>query len=104
MALAAPRRLRPEPDALAELLRVVDVDPQAAIVGPKLRGWYDRRQLLEVGVTIANSGRRWTALDRREQDQGQHDQVRSVLSVSSAGMLVRRDVWEELGGFDRRLP
>ncbi|WP_327269365.1 glycosyltransferase family 2 protein [Streptomyces sp. NBC_01218] len=94
----------PEPDALGELLRVVDTDPHAAIVGPKLRGWYDRRQLLEVGVSIANSGRRWTALDRREQDQGQHDQVRTVLSVSSAGMLVRRDVWEELGGFDRRLP
>ncbi|MFE7053508.1 hypothetical protein ACFVAM_34750, partial [Streptomyces californicus] len=29
----------------------------AAIVGPKLRGWYDRKQLLEVGVSIANSGR-----------------------------------------------
>ncbi|MER5550087.1 glycosyltransferase family 2 protein [Streptomyces sp. NPDC002793] len=94
----------PEPDALAEMLRVVDDDKHAAIVGPKLRGWYDRKQLLEVGVSIANSGRRWTGLDRREQDQGQHDQVRTVLSVSSAGMLVRRDVWEELGGFDRRLP
>ncbi|WP_329457566.1 glycosyltransferase [Streptomyces sp. NBC_01497] len=94
----------PAPDALAELLRVADSDTYAAVVGPKLRGWYDRRQLLEVGVSIANSGRRWTGLDRREQDQGQHDQVRSVLSVSSAGMLVRRDVWEELGGFDRSLP
>ncbi|MCF3961797.1 glycosyltransferase [Streptomyces fuscigenes] len=94
----------PAPDALAELLRVADSDPDAAVVGPKLRGWYDRRQLLEVGVSIANSGRRWTGLDRREQDQGQHDQVRSVLSVSSAGMLVRRDVWEQLGGFDRSLP
>ncbi|MGW8882108.1 glycosyltransferase family 2 protein, partial [Streptomyces mirabilis] len=79
-------------------------DPHAAIVGPKLRGWYDRKQLLEVGVSIANSGRRWTGLDRREQDQGQHDQVRTVLSVSTAGMLIRRDIWEELGGFDRRLP
>nr|WTB07495.1 glycosyltransferase [Streptomyces antimycoticus] len=98
----------PEPDALAELLRVVDAELTAnrepAIVGPKLRGWYDRRQLLEVGVSIARSGRRWTGLERREQDQGQHDQVRPVLSVSSAGMLVRRDVWEELGGFDARLP
>ena len=27
-----------------------------------------------------------------------------MLSVSSAGMLIRRDVWEELGGFDRALP
>ncbi|MFE5732942.1 glycosyltransferase family 2 protein [Streptomyces sp. NPDC056528] len=94
----------PEPDALAELLRVADSDAYAAVVGPKLRGWYDRKQLLETGVSIARSGRRWTGLDRREQDQGQHDQVRSVLSVSTAGMLVRRDVFEELGGFDRRLP
>ncbi|WP_367042557.1 glycosyltransferase family 2 protein [Streptomyces sp. Je 1-332] len=98
----------PEPGALAELLRVVEnereVGKDVAIVGPKLRGWYDRRQLLEVGVSIANSGRRWTGIDRREQDQGQHDHVRPVLSVSTAGMLIRRDVFEELGGFDRRLP
>ncbi|MET7290458.1 glycosyltransferase family 2 protein [Streptomyces sp. NPDC005573] len=99
----------PEPEALAELLRVIDNELElgrddVAIVGPKLRGWYDRRQLLEVGVSIANSGRRWTGLDRREQDQGQHDHVRTVLSVSTAGMLVRRDVFEQLGGFDRRLP
>ncbi|MFC7309965.1 glycosyltransferase [Streptomyces monticola] len=98
----------PEPDALAELLRVVEreheINRDVAIVGPKLRGWYDRRQLLEVGVSIANSGRRWTGLDRREQDQGQHDHVRPVLSVSTAGMLIRRDVFEQLGGFDRRLP
>ncbi|MFE9765826.1 glycosyltransferase [Streptomyces sp. NPDC005808] len=98
----------PEPDALAQLLRVVEneaeLGKEVAVLGPKLRGWYDRRALLEVGVTIAHSGRRWTGLDRREQDQGQHDHVHPVLSVSTAGMLIRRDVFEELGGFDRRLP
>lgn len=94
----------PDPEALLELLRVADATPSATIIGTKLRSWYNKRQLLETGVSIANSGRRWTGLDRREQDQGQHDQVRQVLSVSTAGMLIRRDVFEELGGFDRRLP
>ncbi|WP_156178943.1 glycosyltransferase [Saccharothrix sp. ST-888] len=94
----------PQTDALRRLLQVADSTPSAAVVGPKLRSWYDRRQLLEVGVSIARSGRRWTGLDRREQDQGQHDQVRPVLAVSTAGMLVRRDVFEELGGFDKALP
>ncbi|MFI9203284.1 glycosyltransferase [Streptomyces sp. NPDC053048] len=94
----------PEPAALHELLRVAEAEPDAAVIGPKIRSWYDRRQLLEAGVSIARSGRRWTGLERREQDQGQHDQVRPVLSVSTAGMLIRRDVYRELGGFDPRLP
>ena len=35
-----------------------------------------------------------------EIDQGQHDHKRAVLAVGSAGMLVRRDVWDRLRGFD----
>ena len=94
----------PEPGALEALLAATVEDPRVAVAGPKVRAWTDRRLLLEVGVTIARSGRRETLLDRREQDQGQHDGTRSVLAVGTAGMLVRRDVWDELGGLDPRLP
>lgn len=94
----------PAPDALERLLAETARDPQVAIAGPKVLGLGDRRLLLETGVTIARSGRRETGLERREQDQGQHDGVRPVLAVGTAGMLVRRDVWDELGGFDPRLP
>ena len=38
-----------------------------------------------------------------EIDQGQHDHNRAVLAVGSAGMLVRRDAWDRLGGFDTGL-
>ncbi len=94
----------PDPRALEHLLAEVTRDPSIGIAGPKVRGWYDRRLLLEVGVTIARSGRRETLLERREQDQGQHDGTRQVLAVNTAGLLIRRDVWDELGGLDPALP
>jgi len=78
--------------------------PEADLLGPKLREWPSLRRLLEVGVTISATGRRETGLERGEYDQGQHDDVRRVLAVHSAGLLVRRAVLEELGGFDDRLP
>ena len=90
----------PDSQCLERLVRAVDDAPSVAVVGPKLRGWHDRSHLLEIGVSIAGNGSRWTSLERRERDQGQHDGVHDVLSVSTAGMLVRRDVWEELEGLD----
>jgi len=93
----------PDVDCLANLLTAVENRPQVAIAGPKLRGWYDRDHLLEVGVSIASNGARWTGLERREHDQGQHDGVREVLAVSTAGSLIRRSVYEELGGLDTNL-
>jgi GT2 family glycosyltransferase len=94
----------PNATCLADLLATADDNPSAAILGPKVLGWHDRRLLLEAGVTIDGSGRRITGLERREHDQGQHDGVRDVLAVGSAGMLVRRGVWEALAGFDPSLP
>ncbi|MDX6285660.1 MAG: hypothetical protein QOG53_1145 [Frankiales bacterium] len=94
----------PAPDALRNLLELADTSPQVAVVGPKIHAWHDPRIILEVGFTVDTSGRRETGLERREFDQGQHDAVRDVLAVSSAGALIRRDVWDALGGFDPALP
>ncbi len=94
----------PERGALEALLKYVAHDPRVDIVGPKLREWPSLRRLLEVGVTMSGTGRRESGLERGEYDQGQHDQIREVLAVHSAGMLIRRTVLMELGGFDPQLP
>ena len=70
------------------------------MLGPKVMDWSDRDVLLEAGLTIDTAGRRITGIEPREVDQGQHDGDRDSLVVSSTGMLVRRDVWDQLRGFD----
>ena len=93
----------PKHDALELLVEAITDRPQIVIAGPKLLGWYDRDHLLEAGISIAGNGARWTGLEHREQDQGQHDHVKDVLSVSTAAMLVSRNAFEELGGLDPNL-
>jgi len=72
----------------------------AAIVGPKLVDADNPETLLEVGRAIDRLGGSHTGIEPGEVDQEQHDGVRDVFYVSSAAMLVRADLFSELGGFD----
>jgi GT2 family glycosyltransferase len=93
----------PEPDALGVLLRSAADQPSVAAWGPKVLGWDEPRRLLEIGVSISRSGHRFTGLEPAEHDQGQYDGQHDVLAVGSAGLLVRRNVWSDLGGFERSM-
>lgn len=92
----------PEPTCLAELWEVADRGRTVAVVGPKQVSW-DASILLEVGIAATRSGRRLEMIVPGEIDQGQYDGTSDVLAVGSAGMLVERQVWEELGGTDPAL-
>ena len=72
----------------------------AAIVGPKLVDFDNPEVLLDVGRAIDRLGGSHTGIETGELDQEQHDGVRDVFYVSSAVMLVRTDLFTELGGFD----
>lgn len=93
----------PAPGALEAMLAQAAREPDVAILGPKIRAWPNSRRLTEVGLTLARSGRRERGVDPAERDQGQRDSVHDVLAVNTAGMLIRRDVYDALNGFDPRI-
>jgi GT2 family glycosyltransferase len=93
----------PDPSALEQLLARAAHSPSVWLIGPKVRGW-DGARLLEAGLTIDPTGHIDGGLDGVEIDQGQRDDVDEVLAVGTAGALIRRDVWERLGGLDPAWP
>jgi len=93
----------PEPDALRALLAAVEISPSVAIAGPKLVDPEDRALLRSYGETLSLLGAT-VPLVEEELDQAQHDRDDDVMGVAVSGMLVRRAVWDRLGGLDRGLP
>lgn len=94
----------PAPEALAELLQAVERAPSVTVAGCKQLDWDVQRRLIDVGLSTSRWAERLTLIEADELDQGQYDGRSDTFAVNSAGMLVRRDVWEHLKGFDRALP
>ncbi|MHA7267917.1 glycosyltransferase family 2 protein [Arthrobacter halodurans] len=94
----------PRPDALEHLLASVETTPSVTIAGCKQVDRDAPRHLIDVGLSISGWGERLAMIDVDELDQGQYDRKSDSFAVNSAGMLVRRDAWELLGGFDPALP
>ncbi|CEA07476.1 Glycosyl transferase family 2 [Arthrobacter saudimassiliensis] len=94
----------PDARALEELLLAVERAPSVAVAGGKLVDRDNPRRLAEAGLSVSRWAERLTLIDADELDQGQYDARSDTFAVNSAGMLVRRDVWTALGGFDPALP
>lgn len=94
----------PEPDCLGALLVAADVAPSAALLGPMALDWADPRLVVDIGLSTDASGHRQMGVGPTELDSAPSSQSTEVLAVSSAGALVRRDVWDQLGGYDPVLP
>ncbi|WP_150306939.1 glycosyltransferase family 2 protein [Planctomonas psychrotolerans] len=98
-----------EPGSVDELLRVGAAEPTVGAVGPAIQepdGEYypSARQLpsLRNGLGHALFANIWPSnpWTRRYRREGQHDAVRSTGWLSGACVLVRRSLFDALGGFD----
>lgn len=95
--------VRPEPEALEELLAATSQGANIDAVGPKQVDWDDRGKLLELGIEATSTARRVPLGVWQEIDQGQYDDRTDVLAVGTAGMLVRASTWKEMRGLDPQL-
>jgi len=88
-----------DPDAV-HLLVEEAYRSNSGVVAPKQVGWYDDRRLLHVGLAVDKGGAVVDRVHASELDHGQHDAVRDIFVAPGGCMLVRADLFVELGGFD----
>ena len=91
-----------EPDWLAELHRVCSRDPRVGMAASKILVWEDPRRIDKAGHLIfpdgQNRGRGTGALD-----QGQYDREEEVLWPDGCAAMYRKQMLDEIGGFDEDL-
>lgn len=90
----------PEAGALLALHRRGSSSRAMGAVGSKQVGWNDRKELLEVGIRATRSARRVPEVEPGDRDGGQLDGRSDVLGVGTAGMLIRTEALQAVGGFD----
>ncbi|WP_233599152.1 glycosyltransferase family 2 protein [Amycolatopsis sp. WAC 01375] len=86
----------PESDCLENLLAAAENEPEATVLGPLAVDWSDPRLIVEAGLST-------DAIGHRQQISPDETDT-AVLAVPSAGSLVRREVWHDLGGYDPGFP
>lgn len=91
----------PKPDALAQLLMATENSENVVQVGALQLSAERPREISQLGLTLSRFGELINPI-KGQRDQTQHDQVVDVLAVSTSGMLVRTDAYEEVGGLDDR--
>jgi GT2 family glycosyltransferase len=93
----------PLDNALLQQLAVAEVSPSVAVVGAKQVDYQDHRKIVQLGLTLTKR-KKLFSLVSGELDQSQYDSMSDVLAVGTAAMLVKKNVWVELGGLADQMP
>ena len=85
---------------LDSLLGLIENDETIGMVGSKLV--YPDGSLQEAGGIIWSDGSGWNYGRNRSPLDSEYNYVKDVDYISGASIMIRKDLWNEIGGFDER--
>ncbi len=85
---------------LSSQIKLMESDPAIGMTGSKLV--YPDGRLQEAGGIIWSDGSGWNYGRGDDPDKCEYNYVREVDYISGAAIMIRRSLWEEIGGFDER--
>lgn len=85
---------------LTPLVRCVETKENVGMVGAKLI--YPDGSLQEAGSIIWSNAKAWNYGDGKNPESSEYNYVREVDYISGAAMMITKDLWEDIGGFDER--
>jgi len=89
-----------QPGWLEPLVRLIERDDRIGMVGSKLI--YPDGLLQEAGGIVWKDASAWNYGSRRSPEDPEFNYVKEADYISGAAVMIRRSLWEEIGGFDER--
>ncbi len=87
-------------DWLSSMIEVIDKDEMVGLIGSKLI--YKDGRLQEAGGIIWDDASGWNFGRLDDVDKADYNYLKEVDYVSGASMMIRSELWSEIGGFDER--
>ena len=89
-----------QPEWLTSLIKLIESDESIGMVGSKLL--YPDGFLQEAGGIVWKDGSAWNYGNRQNEESPEYNYVKEADYISGASIMIRKSLWNEIGGFDER--